>query len=368
MKPRVLFVSRERFALPLDDTQRHKWDAIGEMVDYRIVAAAHGGSPTRSERMSLAAPRRLDGVQYYTRLPVRIARELRSFHPEVAVVQGVHEAAAFLLARRLAHSDTRLMLDVHGDWHEATRLYGSPLRRVLNPLNDALGVLAVRQADAVRTLSPFTTGLVRKLGVEPAGRFPAFIDGEAFRARPPAPLPERPRALFVGVLERYKGFDTLDGAWPHVQAAVPDAELHIVGRGTLAASARKLAERGAVWTKSLDATGIAAAMDEATLLCLPSRAEGLGRVVIEAMLRGRGVVGGDAGGIPDLVEEGVTGLLVPPGDSSALSSALVRLLADRELAVRIGAEARRKGDELAVSPEEYATRLVAVIQAARGLP
>jgi glycosyltransferase involved in cell wall biosynthesis len=363
MKPRVLFVSRERFTLPLDDTQRRKWDAIGELLDYRIVAAAHAGSPTRSDRMALAPPARLDGVQYYARLPARIARALRSFHPDAAVVQGVHEAAAFFVARS-ARSRAKLVLDVQGDWRQATRLYGSPLRRLLNPLNDALGVTAVRHADAIRTLSPFTSGLVRRLGVEPDGEFPPFVDHAAFLAGAPTPLPDRPRALFVGVLERYKGFDTLADAWPQVRAALPDAELHVVGRGTLATLARELAATGATWTEALDAAGVAAAMDGATLLCLPSRAEGLGRVVIEAMLRGRGVIGGDAGGIPDLVENEVTGLLVAPGDSSALSSALVRLLGDRELAVRIGGQARRKGEELAVSPEEYAARLAAVVQAA----
>jgi glycosyltransferase involved in cell wall biosynthesis len=205
---------------------------------------------------------------------------------------------------------------------------------------------------------------VRRLGVEPDGEFPPFVDLAAFLAGEPTPLPDRPRALFIGVLERYKGFDTLADAWPQVHAALPAAELHVVGRGTLAASAQGLAQVGAVWTESLDATGVAAAMDGATLLCLPSRAEGLGRVVIEAMLRGRGVIGGDAGGIPDLVENEVTGLLVVPGESSALASALIRLLGDRELAARTGARARRKGVEIAVSPEEYAARLAAVVQVA----
>ena len=156
-RPRVLFVSRERFRLPLDETQRRKWDAVGALLDYRIVAAAQAGSPTSNERMRLSPPAAmLDGPLYYARLPFRIARELRSFRPDAAVVQGVHEAAAFLAARRIVHAKTRLVLDVQGDWHGATRLYGSRWRALLNPLNDALGPFAVRRADAVRTISPFT--------------------------------------------------------------------------------------------------------------------------------------------------------------------------------------------------------------------
>jgi glycosyltransferase involved in cell wall biosynthesis len=357
-------VSRERFRLPLDATQRRKWEAIGELLDYRIVAAAQPGSPLRSDRLRLAPPAAaLDGARYYAALPFRVARELRDFDAEAAVVQGVHEATAFLLARRLARSRAKLVLDVQGDWREATRLYGSPLRRLLNPLNDALGVAAVRRADAVRTLSAFTSRRVRALGVEPAGEFPPFVDRAAFD-QPTVPLPERPRALFVGVLERVKGFDTLAAAWPRVHEAVPSAELHLVGRGALAPLARDLGAGGAVWTQALDAAGVARAMDEATLLCLPSRAEGLGRVLVEAMLRGRPVVGGDAGGIPDLVEDGVTGLLVAPGDPAALAEALIRLLGDRELATRLGVAARERSEELAVAATEYAERLAAAVRAA----
>jgi glycosyltransferase involved in cell wall biosynthesis len=353
MKPRVLFVSRERFRLPLDGTQRRKWNAVGELLDYRIVAAAQSGSATRTDRMELAGPApALDGPLYYARLPRRIARELRTFRPDVAVVQGVHEATAFLLARSLTRARTRLVLDVQGDWHAATRLYGSPVRRLLDPVGDSMGILAVRRADAIRTLSPFTSSVVRRFGREPDGEFPPFVDGDVFLASPPAPLPDRPRAVFVGVLERYKGFDTLVEAWPRVRAAVPDAELHVVGRGTLGPPARDVA-----WTESLDAVGVSAAIDEAWLLCLPSRAEGLGRVVIEAMCRGRAVVGGDAGGIPDLVEEDVSGVLVPPGSADGLARALVRVLGDRAVAERLGAAAREKGEALTPTPAEYAERV-----------
>jgi glycosyltransferase involved in cell wall biosynthesis len=212
VKPRVLFVSRERFKLPLAGAQKRKWDAVASVVGHRVLAGAPAGSPTRDAHFHLVAPARprmLDGALYYVLLPWRIARELRDFRPDAALVQGVHETVAFLIARGVAGSHTKVILDVQGDWHEATRLYGSPLRRLLNPVNDALAPVAVRRADAVRTVSTQTTGLVTALGVQPAAIFPSYVDAEAFLERPPAPLAERPRALFVGVLERYKAFDTL---------------------------------------------------------------------------------------------------------------------------------------------------------------
>jgi glycosyltransferase involved in cell wall biosynthesis len=362
-----LFVSRERFRLPLDGAQKRKWDAVAQVVDHRVLAAASAHSPTHDERFQLvppASPRALDGALFYLLLPWRIGRALRRYRPQAALVQGVHEVVAFLIARRLTGVDTRVILDVQGDWREATRLYGSPLRRLLNPVNDAVPPIAVRRADAVRTVSTQTTGLVRALGVEPAATFPSYVDADAFLVRPPAPLPERPRAVFVGVLERYKAFDTLVAAWRLAAARVPGATLHIVGNGTMRDRAQALVTDlpgQTEWSERLAAEEVAAAMDDAWLVCLPSRSEGLPRVALEAACRGRAIVGGDRAGIPDVVHEGVNGLLVDPDDVAGLAEALIRLLSDRELAQAFGDEARRTGEEWGVTPEEYAAKVRALV-------
>jgi glycosyltransferase involved in cell wall biosynthesis len=367
MIPRVLFVSRERFRLPLDGAQKRKWDALAAVVDHRVLAAAPDGSPKADERFRLigpARPRVLDGTLFYLLLPWRIARELRRFRPEAALVQGVHEAVAFLFARRLAGSRTRLILDVQGDWHEATRLYGSPVRRLLNPVNDALAPLAVRGADAVRTVSTQTTGLVRALGVSPAAVFPSYVDAEAFLERPPVQLPERPGAVFVGVLERYKAFDTLAEAWRRAAPRVPEATLHVVGDGSMRDCAEQLVAalpEQTRWSRRLSAEEVAAAMDDAWLVCLPSRSEGLPRVALEAACRGRAIVGGNRAGIPDVVSDGANGLLVDPDDADELAEALVRILSDRAYTERLGATARRTGEEWGVSPADHAAKVRALV-------
>lgn len=367
MKPRVLFVSRERFRLPLTGAQQRKWEAVADVVEHRVLAAAPDGSPTRDAHFHLvgpARPRLLDGALYYVLLPLRIARELRDFRPDAALVQGVHETVAFLLARRLAGSKAKVILDVQGDWHEATRLYGSPLRRLLNPVNDALAPLAVRRADAVRTVSTQTTGLVTALGVEPAAVFPSYVDAEAFLERPPAPLPDRPRAVFVGVLERYKAFDTLVEAWRIAAPQVPDAVLQIVGDGTMRDRAEALladVPAQTEWTLRLTAEEVSSAMDDAWLACLPSRSEGLPRVALEAACRGRAIVGGNRAGIPDVVEDRVNGLLVDPDDAEAIAAALVRILSDRSFAEGLGAAARRTGEAWGVTPEQYGGKVLALV-------
>ena len=368
MRPRVLFVSRERFRLPLAGAQKRKWDAVAGVVEHRVLAAAPAGAPIGDKWFHLVGPARLrvlDGALYYLLLPLRIARELREFRPDAALVQGVHEVVAFLIARRLVGAHTKVILDVQGDWHEATRLYGSPLRRLLNPLNDALAPLAVRRADAVRTVSTQTTGLVEGLGVRPAAIFPSYVDAEAFLERPPATLPERPRAVFVGVLERYKAFDTLVEAWRSAASRVPGAVLQLVGDGTMRDRAERLRAElpeQTEWSLRLTAEEVSASMDASWLVCLPSRSEGLPRVALEAACRGRAIVGGNRAGIPDVVRHEHNGLLVDPDDANGLADALVRILSDRSLAERLGAEARRTGEEWGVTPAQYGEKVLALIR------
>ena len=325
------------------------------------------GSATRDDRFRLVGPTRprlLDGGLFYALLPFRIARELREFQPDAALVQGVHEVVAFLIARRLAGARTRVILDVQGDWHEATRLYGSPLRRLLNPVNDALAPFAVRGADSVRTVSAQTTDLVRALGVEPAATFPSYVDAQVFLDEPLAPLPERPRAVFVGVLERYKAFDTLAEAWRRAAPLVPTAVLHIVGEGGLHDRAGRLVAdlpEQTVWSHRLSSEEVARAIDDSWVVCLPSRSEGLPRVALEAACRGRAIIGGNRAGIPDVVHDGENGLLVDPDDVEGLAQALTRILSDRREAERLGVGARRTGEEWGVTPREYGAKLEALV-------
>jgi glycosyltransferase involved in cell wall biosynthesis len=102
---------------------------------------------------------------------------------------------------------------------------------------------------------------------------------------------------------------------------------------------------------------IAAALDASWVLVLPSRSEGMGRILVEAFCRGRAVIGTRAGSIPDLVEDGVAGVLVEPDDADLLAEAIVRVLSDRALAERLGEGARASAAPWLQTPEEYARRM-----------
>ena len=362
MRKRLLMVGRSRYSLPLPAPLEQKFDALSAEVDVRVLASASGdrGSDPRFRLVPPLRPRALDGPSFYALLPFRVARELRDYRPDAVLAQGAQEAALCAFGRRLARVPTKIVADIHGDPAAPARLYGSPRRKALVPIADALARYGLRRSDGVRTISAYTSGLVREAGVEPTAEFAAFMDLEPFLTTAPAPLPEPPVALFVGVLERYKAVDVLAEAWRIAARRLPGALLHVVGRGAL----REVPERLVAdlpaqtrWTESLSTPEVARALDEATVLVLPSRSEGLGRVVIEAFCRGRGVVGSRVGGIPDIVEDGATGLLVAPGDPQALADALVRVLSDATLAERLGAAAHAAVQPWLATPEEYARRI-----------
>ncbi len=367
MKPKVLFVSRGPLRLPLSPDLERKWDAVREELDFRVVA---GGSGRDSEFRLAAGLPALDGPLFYAALPFRIARELRGFRPDAVLAQGAHETAAALAARRLARSSAPVIGDIHGDWRASTRLYGSRFRGALSPLADRVAEEALRRADGLRTVTAYTSGLVRDLGREPLDEFPAYMDFASFLVSPPAPLPERPQVLFVGVLERYKNVDGLVAAWRRAVPRLPGARLALVGRGRLAPAVERLVRdlpAQASWVPRLTQPEVAAVLDDSTCLVLPSRSEGMGRVVIEAFCRGRAVVAASVGGIPDLVEDGVNGLLVESGDTEALADVLVRLLEGRDLAERLGAGAAASAERWTISPEDFARRLRGLVENVTGL-
>jgi glycosyltransferase involved in cell wall biosynthesis len=149
----------------------------------------------------------------------------------------------------------------------------------------------------------------------------------------------------VARLEAEKGHRTLIDAWPLVRKAHPEAWLLIVGEGSernsLEAQAASLGilDRVVLTGRREDVPAVTAALDVAVL---PSYREAQGLSVLEAMALSRPVVASNVGGIPEMIEDGVTGLLVPPGDPKALAGAIVRLLSDHPLADMLA----RRGHDL----------------------
>src|SRR3954468_1779833 len=250
-KPRALFVSRTRYSLPLPPNLQRKFDALGQELEVRVLASATPDSALQDGTFTLVKPLPfLDGPVFWLALPVRVARVLREFRPDAIVCQTPYDGGAALLACTIARLPARVVVEVHGDWRTSTRLYGPRARRRLAWLGDPVAAAAPRRSDAVRTVSPFTAGLVRALGVEPDDEFPAYMELEPFVVGP-APLPEHPVALFVGVLEAYKNIDGLARAWKLAAPRGPAAALRLLGRGTRTDIAEALRANGARWDVDL---------------------------------------------------------------------------------------------------------------------
>jgi glycosyltransferase involved in cell wall biosynthesis len=169
----------------------------------------------------------------------------------------------------------------------------------------------------------------------------------------------------VGVLELYKNIDGLAEAWRRAAPRLPGVTLRIVGEGSRRAVVEALVHdlpAQTEWVPALEVEGVLEAMDAASFLVLPSRSEGMGRVIVESLTRGRPVVGARVGGIPELVRDGENGLLVQPGDTAALADAIVRLCLDRPLLERLEAGTRASAEPWLATPREYAERLRELVE------
>jgi glycosyltransferase involved in cell wall biosynthesis len=169
---------------------------------------------------------------------------------------------------------------------------------------------------------------------------PNGIDAERFAAAPPAALGLPEGALvfgFVGRWEIQKGVWELAEAWPGVVSALPHAHLVLVGWGPLEKEFRE-AMRSAPNVHDLGfREDIPELMKAFDVLVAPFHKEGFGLVLAEAMAAGVPIVAARAGAIPELMDDGMEGRLVPVEDAAALATAMIELGSDRELRARMGA-------------------------------
>ncbi len=251
-------------------------------------------------------------------------------------------------ARRLAvplvvtvHTSVRHTLAAGNLRSAALQVVGGPLER-----------MAIGSADAVITLTARTAALlvrdglpVHRVWVIPSGYEPRLFEDVKPDAEVAA-LPGR-RVLYVGRLHPQKDVLTL------VRAAAllhtPHARVVIIGDGPdrpmLEGAVRELGLRDvATLLGAVPHWRVPAVLAAGEVLTLPSRYEELGSVLIEAMRAGLPVVASRTGGIPDLVSEGETGLLVPPGDPAALAAALDRVLSDPGWAGQLRANALERAE------------------------
>jgi len=177
------------------------------------------------------------------------------------------------------------------------------------------------------------------------------------------PPSEKGEILYVGQVIRGKGVDLLLAALTGVPG---DWHATIVGAGSHLEACRALAERSGIrarvtFTGWVPHDALETYYARAAVCVVPSRwPEPFGMVGVEAMARGRPVVGFAVGGIPDWLEHGVTGILAPEADTGALGAAIASLLADPERATELGRAGLARVRERFL-PERYLDRLMQIL-------
>lgn len=192
-------------------------------------------------------------------------------------------------------------------------------------------------ADLAIVTSFTTRAVLARAGVDPTriAVVQPGCDRLGTRPAPPAPAPDgHARLLFLGsitprkgVLELVRAFSAAPGRATLTLVGAADRDLPYVAQ-VRAAIARAPARDRIRLTGTLDDAAITAALDDHDLLVLPSRYEGFGMAIAEAVAHGLGVISTTAGAIPEVVRDGAEAILVPPGDERALAAAIALAVGD----------------------------------------
>jgi 2-deoxystreptamine N-acetyl-D-glucosaminyltransferase/2-deoxystreptamine glucosyltransferase len=315
----------------------------------QVVVTSRLGGPRSRDREATHM------VVVRTGMPVRRLRQLWALAaiPTVARVAAdiVHahqgeDLAVLPLALGVAYwRRVALVVTVHTSVRHS--VVWTPRTMLLKALGGAIERAVLRRAAAVITLTPRAAANLAADGVAP-GRIhvvpSGFLPAELVESlADPLPHVPRPRVVFVGRLAPQKRPLDLPAI---AERLAPPVQFVIVGDGPQ----RDALEAEISRTPAHDRIHLVgfvvhrrvlAFLTHADVLVLPSAYEELGTVLIEAMAAGLPVVATCVGGIVNVVEHEVTGLLTTAGDVAGLAAAVTRLLNDRELAARLAAAARR---------------------------
>lgn len=298
-------------------------DARAAGADWRAWAASRGPGPT---------------VPAET---VRLVRLVRDVRPDLV---HLHSSKAGLAGRLALRGRLPTVFQPHAWSFLALEGRARPLavrwERGAVRWTDALAVVSEderRSGEAAGIAGPYVL-LPNGVDVERRRPVPA---GERSDARAALGLPPGPLVVCVGRLSRQKGQDVLFQAWPQVRAALPDAQLVLVGEGP---------DRGALERTAPVGTRLAGSTSDpdpwlraADVVALPSRWEGMSLALLEAMAHGRSIVATDVAGSRDALSDGAGGV-VDVEDVDALAGALVVRLRDPALADAEGSRARQRAE------------------------
>ena len=222
----------------------------------------------------------------------------------------------------------------HLFYHQDSGPVGRWYIRTVLSFVDVTIVLSEGWKELFRALAPKSRLQILYNGLNGSELYPNLLSNAAASEK------DGPVVLFMGRLERPKGIYDLIEAAPEIQKACPDVRFYLGGEGEIENIGELCAAQGLNQVVSLlgwvDGDRKMEVFHQAQVFVLPSYYEGLPMVILEAMASGLPVVATSVGGIPEVVEEGVNGYLIQPGDVDALVQRILLLLKDRRLREEIG--------------------------------
>jgi glycosyltransferase involved in cell wall biosynthesis len=294
---------------------------------------------------------------------LRRAVRLVGYNPDLTVTQSINaHVVGHFIARR---AGALHIANEHAGPGSPTRFHRDALNRLIAPRVDE--AIAVSDAQLPRLLAlgyrPDKIRVIRNGVPAPTPTESSSVVRARLNVQPDEFL-----ALLVATLRPEKSAEVFVAAVRKAHRDDPRVRGVIVGGGSELDRIRDLAGDDRivqVLGERLDVPGLVNACD---VSCLSSSAEGVPMSLLEAMAVGKPVISTNVGGVPDAVEDGKTGLLVPGGDDAAFAEALVRLAADPALARRLGEAGRQRHHDLFSAErmvDEYVRAFQEVLATAR---
>ena len=373
---RICWIDTMRYSNPLSKTQARKWQALTEQlgVTIYITSFAPGLRPRRFSQHAhfILYPQLpvavLRYLTLYTLAPIialwliftRDVSVLIAHDPNVGFAAAVTKWIAALLGRKIA-----VVVETRGDFEENVFLQRRvSFEGVYRRLMAWTARYALRHADALRAVSNTTREqLLRWQPGKPITQFMSWTDSDVFiQAARPGPPSQSQTVVFAGVLVPGKGVHLLIEAFAEVAARYPQAQLTLIGQPKRADYIEELQTlitrfnlRDRVrFIDHVSQAELAGHFASGRVFVLPTYAEGLPKVVIEAQFTGTPVIATTVGGIPELIEDGVTGWLIPPDSVTALAQCLLAVFdpAQQSQLDQVGAQGKAAAMSY-FSPQAY---------------
>ena len=357
----ICFLGSARYANPLDATTDKKFRALSALGELFVIGFSNTLRPQCFTQHA----------HFYAlpSLPLPVLRYLEFFcagflvtywlifrHDcRVIMAQSPYEGAAAAMAKLLARCSGKrvaLIIESHGDFEADLFLQRRIVfAKTVSWIMQRVARFTLNRADALRAISVSTRQQLAAWRPDcPIVQFMAWTDIDAFfQAKVAVPKSTKPLIMYAGVLIPGKGVRHLLNAFATILIEVSEATLLLIGREQDPEYTRQLHDlvqkdgltARVKFLAEMPQAQLAEYMARAHLFVLPSLSEGLGRVVVEAMAAGTPVIGSRVGGIPDLIQDGVNGFLVPPGDETALAEKIRWLLTHREETQHMGQNAHQ---------------------------